>query len=133
MNAFFPVEVEFPSLRLMIDVKLDEVEWVQNRFDQLHLIEEKRMAIIYHGKLYQKRMKKAFDRKVCPQSCQAGDLVLERIILPQSDPRGKWTRNYEGSYVIRKTFSGGTVILTTMDGEDFPLHVNASIGKKYFV
>lgn len=64
MDAVFPVEVEFPSLRLMTDVKLDEAEWVQNRFDLLNLIEEKRMAAICHGQLYQKKMKKAFNRRV---------------------------------------------------------------------
>lgn len=46
MEAVLPVEIEFPSLRLITNVKLDEAEWVQNRFDQLNLIEEKRMAAI---------------------------------------------------------------------------------------
>ncbi|XP_050897637.1 uncharacterized protein LOC127104495 [Lathyrus oleraceus] len=33
MEAVFPVEVEFPSLRLLTNVELDEAEWVQNRLD----------------------------------------------------------------------------------------------------
>ena len=49
IEAVLPVEVDFPSLRMMTDVKLDEAEWVQNRFDQLNLIEEKIMAAICHG------------------------------------------------------------------------------------
>ncbi|KAI5436135.1 hypothetical protein KIW84_022547 [Lathyrus oleraceus] len=132
MEAFLPIEVEFPSLRLITDVKLDEAEWVQNRFDQLNLIKEKKMTIICHEKLYQKWMKIEFDLKVCPQSYKAGDLVLKRIILPQSDPKGKWTPNYEGSYVVKKVFSGGAMMLVTMDGEDFPLTVNVDVVKKYF-
>ncbi|XP_050877812.1 uncharacterized protein LOC127081611 [Lathyrus oleraceus] len=71
MEAVLPVEVEFPSLRLLTDVELDEAEWVQNRLDQLNLIEEKKMTAICHGQLYQKRMKTAFDRKVRPQSYQS--------------------------------------------------------------
>lgn len=116
----------------MTDVKLDEVEWVQKIFDQLNLIEEKRMVIIYHRQLYQKRMKKAFNQKVRHQSYKAGDLILKRIILPQSDPRGKWTPNYEGSYVVKKVFSGGAMMLATMDVEDFPLPMNAYVLEKYF-
>ena len=54
MEEVLPIKVEFPSLRLMTGVKLDETEWVQNRFDQLNLVEEKRMASICHGQLYQK-------------------------------------------------------------------------------
>ena len=49
------------SLRVMMDVKLDEAEWVQARFDKLNLIEEKRLTAVCHGQLYQRRMKKAFD------------------------------------------------------------------------
>lgn len=77
-------------------------------------------------------MKKVFDRRVRPQNYQARDLVLKRIILPQSDHRGKWTSNYEGPYVVRKIFSRGAMMLTTKDGEDFSLHVNADVVKKYF-
>lgn len=132
MEAVLPVEVEIPSLRVLMDVKLDEVEWVQTRFDQLNLIDEKRLASICHGQLYQKKMKKAFDKKVRPRNFQVGDLVLKRIILPQSDPMGKWVPNYERPYVVKKVFSGGALMLATMDGEDFPLSVNADIVKKYF-
>lgn len=131
MEAVLPVEVKFPSLRLLIDVELDEAKWVQNHLDQLNLIEEKRMNAICHGQLYQKEMKMALDRKVRPQSYQVGDLVLKIIILPQSDPMGKWTPNYEGPFIVKKVFSRGAMMLTTMDGEDFPLPINVDV-VKYF-
>ncbi|XP_058761722.1 uncharacterized protein LOC131635130 [Vicia villosa] len=62
MEAILPVEVEIPSLRVLTDVKLSEADWVQTRFDQLNLIDEKRLAAICHGQAYQKKMKKAFDK-----------------------------------------------------------------------
>jgi hypothetical protein len=77
-------------------------------------------------------MKRAFDKRVRPQNYQPGDLVLKRIILPQGDPRGKWTPNYEGPFVVKKVFSGGAMMLATMDGEDFPLPVNADVVKRYY-
>ncbi|XP_058722923.1 uncharacterized protein LOC131594738 [Vicia villosa] len=132
MEAVLPVEVEIPSLRIMKDVELDESEWVQNRLDQLNLIDEKRLAAIGHGQVYQKKMRKAFDKRVRPQSYKPGDLVLKRIILPQGDPRGKWTPTYEGPFVVQKVFSGGAMMLATMDGENFPHPVNADVVKKYF-
>ena len=49
MEAVLPVEVEIPSLRIMRDVELDECEWVQNRLDQLELIDEKRLTVVCHG------------------------------------------------------------------------------------
>ena len=134
MEAVLPVEVEIPSLRIMAGARLDEAEWVYNRFDQLNLINEKRLTAICHGQLYQRRMKKAFDKKVRPWNFQAGDLVLKRILPPNNtDARGKWTPNYEGPYVVKKVFSRGSMMLTTMDGEYFSHPVNAALVKKYFV
>ena len=49
MDAVLPVEVEIPSLRVLMDTKLDEAEWIQTRLDQLNLIEEKRLAAICHS------------------------------------------------------------------------------------
>ena len=77
-------------------------------------------------------MRKAFDKRVQPQCYKPGDLVLKRIILPQGDPRGKWVPTYEGPFVVRNVFSGGAMMLTTMDGEYFSLPVNADVVKKYF-
>ena len=77
-------------------------------------------------------MIRAFNKRVKHRVYQVGDLVVKRIILPQGDPRGKWTPTYEGPFVVKTVFSGGAMILSTMDGEDFPHPVNADIVKKYY-
>ncbi|KAI5448314.1 hypothetical protein KIW84_015657 [Lathyrus oleraceus] len=133
MEAVLPVEVQITSLKVLMDVKLQEAEWVRTRYEELSLIEEKRLAAICHGQLYQQRMKRAFDKKVRPRVYHVGDMVLKRILPPQNDRMGKWTPNYEGPFVVKKVFSGGALLLTTMDGEDFPSPVNAGAVKKYFV
>ena len=63
IEVVLPAEVEIPSLRVIMETKLSEDEWVQNKFDQLNLIEEKRMTALCHGQLYQKRIKKSFDKR----------------------------------------------------------------------
>jgi hypothetical protein len=94
MRAFLPVEVEIPSLRVLMEAKLTEAEWCQTRFDQLNLIEEKRLTAMCHGQLYQHIMKKTFDKKVRPRVFREGDLVLKNILSFKPDARGKWTPNY---------------------------------------
>ncbi|KAA3479926.1 RNA-directed DNA polymerase (Reverse transcriptase), Ribonuclease H [Gossypium australe] len=111
---------------------LDEEEWIQSRYDQLNLIEEKRLKAIRHGQMYQKRMMRAYNRKVRPRKFHEGDLVLKKIILIQKDFRGKWMPNWEGPYVVKKAFLGGTLILTEMDGKTLPNLVNSDSVKKYF-
>jgi hypothetical protein len=133
MEAVLPIEVEIPSLRVLMETELEEAEWVQNRYDQLNLIEEKRLTAICHGQLYQKRIKRAFDKKVRPREFKVGELVLKRIISPHRDPRGKWVPNYEGPYVVKKVFSGGALVLTNMDGEDLAHAINSDAVKKYYV
>ncbi|KAA3481495.1 Transposon Ty3-I Gag-Pol polyprotein [Gossypium australe] len=106
IKAVLPIEVEIPSLRVLAELKLDEAEWIQSRYDQLNLIEEKRLKAIRH--------------------------VLKKILPIQKDFRGKWMPNWEGPYVVKKTFSGGALILTEMDGKSLPNPVNSDSIKKYF-
>ncbi|KAK5773314.1 hypothetical protein PVK06_049620 [Gossypium arboreum] len=49
MEVVLPIEVEIPSLRVLMELKLEEAEWFQARYDQLNLIEEKRLKAICHG------------------------------------------------------------------------------------
>ena len=112
-----------------METKLEEVEWVKASYEQLSFIEEKRLAVVCHGQLYQKRMKKAFDKKVHLQEFREGDLVVKKIISVQKDHRGKWMPNYEGLYVVKKVFSRGALILTRMDGEELSLLVNSDVVK----
>ena len=79
MEAVLPIEVEIPSLRVLREVELEEAEWVQARYEQLNLIEERRMKAICHGQLYQRRMIRAHDKKIRPRQFQEGELVLKRI------------------------------------------------------
>ena len=90
------------------------------------------MTALCHGQLYQKRMKKAFDKKVKPREFREGDLLLRKILSFNANSRGKWTPNFEGPYVVKKAFSSGALILETMDGEEFPRPMNADAVKKYF-
>ena len=76
-------------------------------------------------------MIKAFNKKVRRQVYQVRDLVIKRIILPQSYARGKWTPTYEGPFVVKNIFFGGAMILTTMDGDDLSHHANVDIVKRY--
>jgi hypothetical protein len=66
MEAVMPLEVDIPSLRVLINSKLENVEWAKVRYEQLNLISEKRLAAICHHQLYQKRMAKSYDKKVRP-------------------------------------------------------------------
>ena len=52
MEAVLPIEVQIPSLQVLMEAKLEEAEWVQARYNQLNLIKEKRLKALCHGQLY---------------------------------------------------------------------------------
>ena len=93
IEAVLPIEVEIPSLRVLREVELEKAEWVQAWYEQLNLIEEKRMKAICHGQLYQRRMVRAHDKRIRPRHFQEGELVLKRIPQNRQDPREKWSPN----------------------------------------
>ena len=114
-----------------MEAKLEEAEWVQAKYNQLNLIEKKRLKVLCHGQLYQKRMMRAHDKKVRPRQFREGDLVL-KIFPNQQDQRGKWAPNWDSPYVIKRTFLEGALILEKMDGNDLPSLINSDTVKKYY-
>jgi hypothetical protein len=129
-EAVLPMEVEIPSLRVLKEAKLTEAEWVEDRIAQLNLIDEKRLQAMHHAQCYQRKVARAFQRKVKPRELKPGDLALK--VLHHADAHGKFKPNWQGPFVVKKVLSGGAVILQSMDGEEFPEPTNTCYLKKYF-
>ena len=53
MKAIIPTEVEIPSLRILSQKKLSKAKCARSRYEQLNMIDEKRMTTMCHGQLYQ--------------------------------------------------------------------------------
>ena len=85
-----------------------------------------------HMRLYQRRVKNAFDKKVRSHKFNEGDLVLKKVSQAQKDNRGKWAPNYEGPFIVKKAFSGRALVLASMDDEELPSPVNVDIAKQYY-
>ena len=43
---------------------MPEADWLQSRYDQLCMMDEKRLKTLYHIHNYQRRLRKSFDKKV---------------------------------------------------------------------
>ena len=72
MEAVTPIKVEIPSLRILIEANLDENEWIRTRYEQLNMIEEKRLVAMCHRQLYQSRLARAFYKKLCKRDFKPG-------------------------------------------------------------
>ncbi|XP_070056898.1 uncharacterized protein [Nicotiana tomentosiformis] len=115
-EAVIPTEVEIPSLRIIQEAELSDAEWAQSRYEQLALIDGKRMNAVCHDQLYQNRMARTFNKKVRSRQFTPGQLVLKRIFPHQDKAKRKFSPNWQGPYMVHQILTGGAPILAEMDG-----------------
>ncbi|XP_070036981.1 uncharacterized protein [Nicotiana tomentosiformis] len=132
-EAVIPAENEIPSLRIIVEADIEDEEWVKTRLEQLTMIDEKRMAAVCHGQLYQQRMARAYNKKVRPRKLEVGQLVLRRILPHYEEAKGKFAPNWKGPYIIRRVLPKGALYLGDIEGNDPETSVNADAVKRYYV
>ena len=49
VEVMLPIEVEILSLKVLMEAQLEKAEWTRTRYDQLNLIERKRLTALCHG------------------------------------------------------------------------------------
>ena len=106
-------------MRILLESKIPEYQWIESRLAQLTLLDEKRMRAMYHSQLYQKRIARAYNKKIKPDKIKEGDLVLKLIKPIMIDSRGKFKPNWEGLYLVKKLFSKAAIIISNLEGNKF--------------
>ena len=119
-------------MRVILEAELTEEEWVAGRHEHLALLDVKRLKALYHTQLYQKRIARAFNKRVKPRKIKEGDLVLKQSKPLAIDPRGKFKPNWEGPYLVKKIMRNGAVRISDLEGNKFVEPINMDRLKKYF-
>ena len=88
MEAVLPIEMGVRSLRTVLESEISKANWLQSRYDQLCMLDEKRLKVLYHIQGYQRRLRKAFDKKSENQRFEVGGFSVERN--PSPGLRFKW-------------------------------------------
>ena len=86
-EVVLPIEVEIQSLRVLVETRVLEEDQAKERYEQLALIDEKKATAQYHAHGYQKRITRAFNKKVKQRNLKEGDLVLKVLRDETFDPR----------------------------------------------
>ncbi|XP_070018098.1 uncharacterized protein [Nicotiana sylvestris] len=92
-EAVIPANVEIPSLRIIQEAELTDTKWIRSCYEQLDLIDGKRMNAVCHCQLYQNKMSRAFNKKVKPIYFSPGQLVMKKIFSHQDKAKGKFCSN----------------------------------------
>ena len=133
MEAVLPIEMGVQSLSTVLESEIPEVDWLQSRYDQLCMMDEKRLKALYHIQDYQRRIRTAFDKKVRARDLKLEDLVLKEIRAPVQDTNEKFKQNWAGQYIIKQIYSRGVERLMDLDANPFIESTNMDQLKKYHV
>ena len=77
------------------------------------------MRVAVHVHAYQRKMARAFKKRVKLRPLHVGDLVLKVIRGLIRDPRGKFRPSWSGPYFIRELTPEGAAWLMDLDGNRF--------------
>ena len=72
MEAFLPFEMEVSSLRVALEHQITETDWFQARYDQLSLLDERRLRAANHMQAYQRKWSGHSGRELSPKYFRKG-------------------------------------------------------------
>ena len=82
--------------------------------------------------IYQKRLARAFNKKVRPTKIKKGNRVLKQSKPSMTDQMRKFRPNWEGPYIVQKVMGNGVVRLSDLEGNKFTKLINVDRLKQYF-
>ena len=91
------------------------------------------MDTLFHTQIYQRRITRAFNKKVNPGKIKAGDMALKQSRAIVFDPRGKFRPNWEGPYLVKTVLPKGAARISDLEGNEFTEPVNLDCLKKYYL
>ena len=96
-------------------------------------LDEKRMSTLFHTQIYQRRIARAFNKKVKPGKIKAGNMVLKQSRIIVFDLRGKFRPNWEGPYLVRTVLPKEAAKISDLEGNEFTEPVKLDRLKKYYL
>lgn len=129
MEAVTPLEMISPSLRMV--AYADGGNHGARKVD-LELVDERREQARLHMAVYQKRIKRAFDKHVSPRGFEPGDLVLRKIEATGQHV-AKLAPNWEGPFRVKRGRGIGAYELEDMQGRPIPRTWNACHLRKFYL
>ena len=97
------------------------------------LMDVKRLKVMYYIQLYQRRIARAYSKRIKPGKIKECDLVLKHMKPLLTDPRRKFKPNWKGLYLLKNIFLKGVAILFDLKGNKFRNFINLDKLKKYFL
>ena len=132
MEAVQPIELEIPSLRIVLERKIPEAAWVQARYDELVMLDERRLQPAHHVQVYQPSGQ-TFQQKGQNPKHQRRRACPESPSQKHHGPKGKIQTQVGRHINCQEDPLRGAVELTDADGTEFRSLTNLDQLKKLYV
>ena len=130
-EAILPIELEIPSLRIVVEYRLGDTESLQFRLSQLEKLDKIRAQALLTMETTQKRRKSYYDSKLKLKTFKPNDLVLLYDSRFQHFQRKLQVR-WHGPYRVLECFPNGSVQLGDFAGTQFLTRINGNHLKLYY-
>ena len=129
-EAILQVELELPSLRIAIDMRLSDEESLQERIAMLERLDEVRTQAYLNMTTIRKWRKTYYDSKMKSKTLTVDDLVLLYDSRFQKF-LGKFKLHWMGPYQVKIPHDNGSFDLVDFEGKTLLTHINDYRLKKY--
>ena len=80
-EAIIPLEIEIPSLRIVLKDIMKELQQWEARLNQLESLDEKILNALEHLRTYQQIIRRAYGKKIMPKAFEVGIRFSKRTFL----------------------------------------------------
>ena len=130
IEAVIPVEFMVPSLRILVQERLGDIESHAKRLIFLEKLTEACQLAIYAMVVEKWRRKSWYEKTLRKKKLKDGDLAL---LYSSKKHKGKLKIMGDGPYVVHHINDNGVVLLKTLEGDLFPGYINGSRLKWFYV
>src|SRR5262249_15537104 len=118
MKAVPPYEILIPSLRVQLSVKLSIDKRCDSLLAQLELLDERRLKVANHARMYQGRISRFYEKKVIEHKFKVGEKVVRRRMIKSAGPMSKLQQNWDGPFVIKEIYPGNAHRIVDVEGTE---------------
>ncbi|GAA0154045.1 hypothetical protein LIER_12138 [Lithospermum erythrorhizon] len=116
VEAVLPLEVQIPSLRVVVNEGITTEEVVHLRLQELDSLDKQRLNAQQRLECYQSRTTKSYNKKVRQRSYQVGDMVLAvRRPIVMNKKGNKFVSKWDGPYVVVEAYTSDSYIVVDQD------------------
>ncbi|XP_050207554.1 uncharacterized protein LOC126656970 [Mercurialis annua] len=132
-DAMLPMELTVTSTRRRYQNELSKDDYFDKMVIDALDLDEERLTALDHLEAQKRSVERAYNKRVKRKAFMVGDIVWKAVLpIGHKDNRlGKWSPNWESSFIVVNKLTGSAYLLANIDGEEHDRAINGQFLKHY--